>query len=407
MRDWIESSFPSIIASQVSTILCFMIGSIINLPHIRNFFLQITINILVSFLMQLSVFPALIVLYTRTNTKVHKTFCQSKKWRILPILLIFCIWAYVIPNSRPLSKSFDMRKQLKSNSMTYRFLSKIDSFEQATNAPIYELTKGFNNDWQKIDEVTRTNKCLHYTPIVSWHSEIPITMSIQDWMKNPQIKLFYDKLINLQTESSVTVFASHYDLGLNATQSHIELKCLHTLDFDNTCYTSFERLGGYTVVELVNKFTFFAIISCIVSTTLGLIIARSRGVLTLISLAFSYLSTIGVISSVNISVNMMLVAVMLIAPGLIVDYTLHLAYNEDSSYAVFMSGVTSIFSAAPYIYNEIEGIRDFAIVYCTFLVLGMTHAFAFVYVSHIKFYETVPILNKEEYADQKQVDDVL
>jgi hypothetical protein len=103
----------------------------------------------------------------------------------------------------------------------------------------------------------------------------------------------------------------------------------------------------------------------------------------------------------------MLVAVMLIAPGLIVDYTLHLAYNEDSSYAVFMSGVTSIFSAAPYIYNEIEGIRDFAIVYCTFLVLGMTHAFAFVYVSHIKFYETVPILNKEEYADQKQVDDVL
>lgn len=69
-RDWIARAQPSIVASQLSTTTCFAIGALVNVPHIRNFFLYLILCVLISLVLQLTWFPSVIVSFTRV--KVHE-----------------------------------------------------------------------------------------------------------------------------------------------------------------------------------------------------------------------------------------------------------------------------------------------------------------------------------------------
>ena len=42
--------------------------------------------------------------------------------------------------------------------------------------------------------------------------------------------------------------------------------CLHMNRLNSTCYASYERVAGYTIVELLNQLKYLSIVSCCVAT---------------------------------------------------------------------------------------------------------------------------------------------
>lgn len=292
-----------------------------------------------------------------------------------------------------------MRKQLKDDTMTHRFLLRAEDFLPTPTSLVYLFTRGMEHNWTKIDHDALTTGCVRSPKSLSWHSQIPPGKSAMDWLAEPRTRFMYQTVIDPDQEVSVSLMMADFDMGVDASRSHRELSCLHEkspayrTSTNSTCYTSFERLGGYTVVALVAQLKWLAIASCLVSTVFAMAVVKGRGVIALLALAMSYGSAVVMISIMGIPIDMLLVAVMLVAPGLLVDFTMHLLVHRDASFAVLMSGVTSIVSVIPYTFMPVEGIRHFSWIYCLFIVLGMVHSFALVAASDMIRY--IPVSQKE------------
>lgn len=390
-RRWVAEAMPSIVASQLSTCVSFLIGTYIRIPHVRNFFVYMTLSLMLSLGVQLTAFPAMIVKYTRTRTedpedpkdprdrqRIAWWSDTLRRCRLFaPILLVLVLWTVILQYKQPLNKSFDVRKQLRDDTMTHRLIVGLDDFMHNPTSMVYALTEGFSaKDWQGIDDRFLSSPCVTRPTSMSWHSQVASGTSIRGWLNDSRTSLLFGDFFNVPEEMSASLFLVDFDMGVNATRAHQELQCLGAARTADTCFVSYERLGGYTVVELIEQLKWLACASSIVATLFGIAIMRGRGAFTIVTLFLSYGGAIGIISILHLSIDMLLVAVMLIAPGLIVDFSLHLMFHRNAIVPVLMSGITSIVSVVPYLWMRVESVRHFAFVYCLFIALGMVHAFA-------------------------------
>jgi UPF0716 family protein affecting phage T7 exclusion len=154
------------------------------------------------------------------------------------------------------------------------------------------------------------------------------------------------------------------------------LRALHERRTPDLCFVSFDLMDGHTLAQVFGRLWGLALASCTFCTLFAVVIARRHGLACFAALAMTYALAIAVIASLRIKVHMMLIAVFLVAPGLVTDYVMHMAYNADTKSAVAWSALISVLSIAPYAASPSRGVRDFTMAYVVFVVAGMLHAFA-------------------------------
>lgn len=402
-RRWVGRTLPSVAASQLSTLATFLVGVVVDIPHVRYFFVFMAICVVVSFALQVTALPAAIVLCSRARVPPREQARPSSSrttWRLAaPIVATVALWCVVLLYHQPVGRRFDLRTQLREDTMTHRFMAAMDGVMESPMALVYALTDGFDNgaEWSTVDETALGWDCTTGMRSMSWHAQMPPGVHLREWLNDTRVRYTVQPFLNAAAESSVALFVSDFDMGVDAVRSFDELTCMARHSTDRTCFASFERLGGYTVVKIVNHLRWLAAVSCVLCTAIGGVVLRGRGILALLALALSYGGVVGVMSMSGIPIDMLLVAVMLIAPGLVVDYTLHLLFHRDATLAVLLSSASSVASALPYLAMPVEGIRYFVVVYALFLVLGVLHAFALTATTELVVaYHTVRTAEEEE-----------
>lgn len=400
-RRWIGRTLPSVAASQLSTLATFLVGVVVDIPHVRYFFVFMAVCVVVSFALQVTALPAAIVLCSRARVPPREQQARPRStWRLAaPIVAAVVLWSVVILYHQPVGKRFDLRTQLREDTMTHRFMAAMDGVMESPMALVYALTDGFDDgaEWSTVDETALGWDCAPGMRSMSWHAQMPPGVPLREWLNDTRVRYTVQPFLNTAAQSSVALFVSGFDMGVDAGRSFDELTCMAERSTNRTCFASFERLGGYTVVKLVEHLRWLAAVSCVLCTAVGGVVLRGRGVLALLALALSYGGVVGVMSMSGIPIDMLLVAVMLIAPGLVVDYTLHLLFHRDATLAVLLSSASSVASALPYLAMPVEGIRHFVVVYALFLVLGVLHAFALTATTELVVaYHSVRTAEEEE-----------
>ena len=391
-RDWVETAMPSIVASQLSTATCFLIGAAIPVPHVRYFFVYMLACTLVSLALQATWVPALVVVGTRVRAaEPDKRARPARRGAAcLAVLAVACLWAVLLQYRQPVGRAFDMRKQLRDDTPTHQFLVRADAMTPTPTSFVYAYTRGLEHDWPALDEAALGTGCVREPRSLSWHAVLPPGVGVREWLADARASFAYRAFVDADANVSVALYTAAHDMGVDADRSHAELACLARAAAGTpTCYASYERMGGYTVVELCRELVFLAAMSCVVATAFAVGVARGRGLLALVALALSYGGGVAVIGAMRLPIDMLLIAVMLIAPGLLVDFFMHLVVHRDAAFAVAASAATSIASALPYMGMGVESVRHFALVYCLFLALGMLHSFALVAAGDLIAYHAV------------------
>jgi hypothetical protein len=410
-RRWVEHTLPSVVASHLSTVVCFLVGTVLPIPHVRHFFLYMALCLLVSLAAQATALPALVVLASKVRVGdgggggLAPFASRGVVRRAAPIGAVVVLWLALLRWHAPLRHTVDPQRQLRADTMTYRFFAAADAMARTPRMPVYALTAGYDHDWAALDARAERDlaRCLRAPPQpLSWHPYLPRNTSLEAWLADPRTRFLVHDAFDFDRRLSVALFVAESDLHADPARAREELRCLHaaaaSAEADAaadgprplaTCYASLERLAGYTVVTLVDELRWLALVSCGVATVFALAIVRARGLLALASLGLSYAGTVGLLGALDLPVDLLLVAVLLIAPGIVVDFTMHLLFQEDAGGAVLASAATSVASALPYALMPVESVREFVVVYCLFVVLGAVHAFALVSLHRLVAYERV------------------
>ena len=379
-RKWSMSASPSIVASQLSTAISFCFGMFLPVAHFRSFFITSILAIVISCIMQLTLFPALIV--TLKGSAVQKTPKAAMPPHMLKgLLVLLCLAAAgVVPFLRPIRASFSLTSQLSTDSMTYKFLD--TSYAQGhIVSPVYAYARGEVN-WTR---VRSSFDAMGVSMMFDWNdawtrSELPF----REWIQDPFNLMMYGWTLGQHEGSdghtyhdSVLVGSMPYNLSAGADDDTAVLERLHSEDGRGVCLVNYERLGGYTIHKVFRTIWVLAVLSTLVSTAAGVVLSGWYGALPAgLALLYSFGAIACVLSVGGITVNMMVLVVLLIGPGLIIDYTLHLSYSPATYRAVLFSFLTSVCSALPYLLSSVPGVRDFALVYICFLTAGITTALA-------------------------------
>ena len=165
-----------------------------------------------------------------------------------------------------------------------------------------------------------------------------------------------------------------YRRGSNARDDFAQLRHMASLGPPDTCVTSFERLGGYTIVQTYSHLWILVLASAVFSTIAGVTISGWIGTTASLALLGSFATTLGALGALHVHIHIMCVAALVILPGIVIDYVLHLTYSEDTLPAVIFSCLTTVAGFAPYTFSRTQGIRDFAIVFILGMGTGLLYA---------------------------------
>ena len=301
-RDWVETAMPSIVASQLSTATCFLIGVAIPVPHVRFFFVYMFACTLVSLALQVTWVPALVVVGTRVRAADPDKRARPARRgaACLAGLAVACLWAVLLQYRQPVGRAFDMRKQLRDDTPTHQFLVRADAMTPTPTSFVYAYTRGLEHDWPALDEAALGTGCVREPRSLSWHALLPPGAGVREWLADARASFAYRAFVDAEANVSVALYMAAHDMGVDADRSHAELACLaRAAEKTPTCYASYERMGGYTVVELCRELVFLAAMSCVVATAFAVGVARGRGLLALVALALSYGGGVAVIGAMR------------------------------------------------------------------------------------------------------------
>ena len=431
-------AWPSILASSATTLLSFGAGLFLSVPHIRAFFGEAMLAVATSTALQVVAFPPMLRrLVPRPPVRRHprvsaRAGAGAKQpppsqpgeeapapakegeaadddneeasddeaaaprdaprttrlyWR--PALAALTIvWISLLPTAHWIDTSFDLTQQIGADTMTRRFLDASRVVPQARTAPVYVLVRGVETaNWT---DVRARMRDADLEVGVDWRAsyEGSRATSVAEWRSTPLARVAYAPFLGAEHDASVIVTtrpAAKGDAdedeegdedGESTADAARAMREWHARGSEGVCFADVERVGPYTVDTVFRKLWLLALVACVASTAVGALIAGWHGMASFVALALSYVTTLGIVSALHVRVHMALIAAFLVAPGFLVDFTLHVSYHPDAVAAVLLSGLTSVAGIAPYVLTQLPGIHDFAIVFTSFIVIGLLHAFA-------------------------------
>ena len=363
---WGVRCCPSIVASQMSTMCSFVVGLVLQVEHFFNFFSFACLSVLISCAMQISLFP---VLVSRLTRKIQVVSCGSEAWHVVKwaTIVVACVSSSLAAwNMRPVVLSFELLTQLQSQSISARFLNHVtQSSAGVSNAPLYSICSNLESP----------QLSMQAAPMLDWRSDLQASTSgFEEWKEEPMNRILYADMF--RGNQSVSIHMAQYGFGSHASLDAEELARMHSLDTPGCCTTSLERVGGYTVTRVFSRMWVLMLASTVASALAGAVISGWAGLSVMFTIASSYIGILLFISASGMRMHMMSIAALVIVPGVIVDYTLHLTYSKDTAIAVLFSCATSVGSFLPYsLASSIPGVRDFASLYIGSLLIGATFAF--------------------------------
>jgi len=376
---WSMKSCPSIVGSQMSTVCSFVVGLFLPVEHFSNFFAFSIIALIISGLVQLTLFPSIIAMTTnRVASPRHCFFYNQQYLRVLVALITIGAWSWSAMTYKPLTLSFELLTQLTSDSVTYRFVQQVTDFFSTTVSPVYLFGKIDDTNWTRVDEIAHG---MSSSSILSWYNSFSTSsLDWSTWWSNPINQLLYRDV--MYKEYAATVAFPSYTIGAHAREDYAELVSMNELGDKEQqyCVTNYERLGGYTIVSIYEKLWMLMGASAFFATCVGIGLSGVRGLYGAFATVATYVSVMCFMSLLDLHVHMMVISAIVIIPGIIVDYVLHLSYDAETVIAVSFSCFTSTLSFLPYaFFSPVQGISDFATVYIVALLTALLYAVTFVY----------------------------
>jgi hypothetical protein len=100
------------------------------------------------------------------------------------------------------------------------------------------------------------------------------------------------------------------------------------------------------------------------------------------TLLMTYTSLLGCVGALGIGLDMILLVALLITPGLITDYALHMAHDVRNAEAVLASAATSVLSLVPFVGVAVASVRHFMVLYILMILIGCVWTIALIYPVH-------------------------
>ncbi len=381
-----EHAWPSIFGSQLTTLCSFVAGLWIPVPHLTRLFATCIATTIANTALQVVTLPPLIGALVEPAS-ARKAYCTAgldaprrASWKYA-VAMLFVLWLVLLPLLQPVGTASDISFQVAEDSMTRRFLERSGSGD-ASPSPVYVLVRDmYDANWTDVRR--RVAEDVDASMLVDWYATYQTSpeYSIDEWMQQPMANVAYRSFLSETSNASVLVAARAHNGG-GAVETLEALRRKSTAD---VCFADVDDMAVYTVDVTSRRIWILAMIIMSLSTTVGIGIAGKHGAMALPAIAMSYAATLAFIGVAGIHIHMLLIAVFVIAPGLLVDFVLHLTYNPSMEFAVFMSAMTSVTSMVPYVFTSLPGVRDFAVTYIGFLVIGLIHAFAATFTHAVRW----------------------
>ena len=373
---WTREPLISIVASQVSTILCFGIGVYIPVKNISNFFKQSILAFCTSMLMQLSVFPALVKsCIDPLEDNPWPTRLKHSLWKYCTVIIIILNMFVFVNVHQPPGSNFDIKRQISTATKSYRTIESVDAVMLETQSPIYAHIRDYetcNTSYVRQSFAQMTNGCCSS---LFWADAYDASDgTISDWLSNPIERATYGPFIDTKSHKAAAVVLYPTSLSESSYVHADFVRNMETYTNDDVCFTNFERLGSYTLVKLQMTLLKLAGISCVIASVVAVTISNYHGLGSSLALLGTYVTTTALMSMTGIQFHMMVMSAFLVAPGLVMDFAIHISHDVDYVAPVTLSALTSIASMVPYAFMSIHGIRDFAIVYIMFISVGCVYA---------------------------------
>jgi hypothetical protein len=420
---WAIKSCPSIVASQVSTMCCFVVGLAFSVAHFTSFFTFAILSLLTSCAMQVTLFPTLITLCTSRASSARpeggvkeldkaggggasatapSVALSPRAWRRLGTGLLAATavaWTGLLVAWRPVHLSFELLTNLHSETTTYRFFRDAVLRRAGAMAPILALLRsdgGAAAEAAGAAALAGAVRALNGTLLPFWRDAFVLSGegARDEWFASPVNEMIYGNQVSADGQVSVaTMLAPYTTMQGDAYADYDFVRALHARSDENVCFVSYERLGAYTIVKTYRSLWLLVLASACFSAVAGTVITKSpwAGAASVATLAGTFLSVFGVLGAFQVHVHIMVVAALVVLPGVIVDYVLHLTFAPDTLHAVFFSCLTSAGGFLPYAFSSTSGIRDFTTVFILGTVSGLLFAVLAVSASPAVRYDPVSL----------------
>jgi hypothetical protein len=205
--------------------------------------------------------------------------------------------------------------------------------------------------------------------------------------ERPNAVLFQD-FVNARTNESVLIARTKFDKDVSPLVKHDLTVQLDALRADGACVFNSDLLGGYTIIKLAKSTARLVVATSAVCLVIGFAFIGRRCAVIVLLLTLTYASLLGAISMLGFDVDMIILVALLITPGLITDYALHMAHDVRNAEAVVVSALTSILSLVPFTTVAVVSIRNFMLLYILMIAFGCVWTIALLYPVH-RYYQAV------------------
>ena len=135
------------------------------------------------------------------------------------------------------------------------------------------------------------------------------------------------------------------------------------------------------------------------STVAAVALSGYLGVVAIVAVLGAYGATLGLVATLGIPVHIMVISALVVLPGIVIDYVLHLTFSVDTLVAVLFSYLTSSASFVPYLLSHTPGVRHFAEVYLIGLASGIGFALLAVSLKSTRAYGLVLLQDEKGSTD--------
>ena len=372
-----DHAWPSIVASALTSTCSFAAGLLLAVPHLRSLFLTCIATVGSGTALHVLATPACIRLCVSKRMHAQQLTDGPPRQRLLwkPALYVLALlWLVLLPFVSPVVSTTDLTFQVAEASMTRRFMDRTRSAPETGSAALYALVTTDDANWTRLERHMARDLDARVT--ADWHraylaSAAPTTSAA--WKARSGSQLTFGAFFG-RNGTSVLLGAVPKRATSDAAKADA-MRAMHALDEKDVCFASEDYLSSYTMRVVQANLWKLALLTAIFSTLVGVGIAGRHGLSVFPALLMSYATMTGVVSATHMHMHMLLVAVYLIAPGFLVDFQLHMAFNPDTRSAVLLGAATSVASMTPYVFSHLPGVKEFSICYIGFLVIGLLHAF--------------------------------
>jgi hypothetical protein len=378
----LDHAWPSILGSVTTSVISFCMGLALRVPHLQYLFAACAFTLGAGAALQVLALPWLLKwCFGAALTRTCAEGAAGGRWKRLywkpAIGALAVLWLLLLPRFQNVGTSSDLSYQVAHDSMTRRFLDLTRGIEGADVCPLYALVRDRHAaNWTDVHaRVARVGY-----PIFDWHASYRTSgdASQDAWLARTTARVAYGAFASNDSVTSVLMAGSSaVPLRTSSADSQARaLEALHALDTADACFTSPDRLAAYTVDRVLSGMWIYGLVVACVSTAVGVGIAGPHGAAVFPAIVLSYATVVVALGVWQMQVHMLLVAVFIISPGVICDYTIHLSYNADAKPAVLLGALTSVASILPYAATGLPGVRDFAVCFVGFVFVGLLTAFA-------------------------------